>query len=299
MKIISMQGSDLYRIILSTNYYEKNRLETFFDAVYAIVMTILVLGLTLPVSAINLSSGEIIHLMFPQLLHFAIAFFILGAFWGAHHRLFFLVKKIDSVLIKLTFLILFITCLLPFTSSLAGDYHTLSSSVLLFHLNMLILGTLFAIQWIYLVKADLTDNIPGDLFRYVLFRSLMVPIVAAIALIVVIISPPWSSASYMLLILLQIMFLPFKPKNPIKHGLTDNSKSLEETIILSKENRSIRDSLDRVSDEMGISRERLIEKILKQWDHQNQVATGKERSLCNLSIPDSFRDSDSDKTDIK
>ena len=294
-----MQGSDLYRIILSTNIYQKNRLETFFDAVYAIVMTILVLGLTLPESARNLTSGEILHLMFPQILHFAIAFFILGAFWGAHHRLFILVKKIDGLLIKLTFLILFITCLLPFTSSLAGDFHTESSSVLLFHLNMLILGTLFAIQWLYLVKAELTDTIPGDLFIYVLVRNLMVPIVALIALIIVGFNPEMSSAAYLLLMILQVIILPFKPKYPINPVHEDKLKNFEFTINLSKQNKSIYDSLNRVSDEMGISRERLIEKILKQWDHQNQVATGKERSLCNLPIQESLMDTDTDKTDIK
>lgn len=294
-----MQGSDLYRVILSPTFYQKNRLETFFDAVYAIVMTILVLGLSLPESAYNLTLGEILHLMSPQILHFAIAFFILGAFWGAHHRLFILVKKIDGILIKLTFLILFITCLLPFTSSLAGDNHTQSSSVMLFHINMLILGILFAFQWLYIVNTELTDKIPEDLFRYVLIRNLLVPIVAFIALIITAYSPAMSSIAYLFLMLLQVLILPFKPKYPSKPDLADKTKDLGETASFFKEYPSILLSLDRVSEEMGVSREKLIEKILKQWVHQNHVATGKESSLCNLSSPDCSVNPDSDKTDIK
>lgn len=163
---------------------------------------------------------------------------------------------------------------------------------------MFILGILFTIQWIYIVKAELTDTIPDDLFRYGLLKSLMVPIVATIALILVGFNPSLSSASYLLLILLQIIIISMKPRYPLdnKHA---RSKGLNKTFAFSIEDQSILTTLDRVSIEMGISRENLIEKILKQWDYQNQVATGKERSLCNLPMPDSFMNPDFDKTDIK
>ena len=92
--------------------------------ILAIIMTILVLGLALPGQADDLSPAEICIAMIPQIIHFALAFFILAAFWGAHHRTFSLVTKLDPFLIRLTFILLFVACLIPFTSTLAGDNHT-------------------------------------------------------------------------------------------------------------------------------------------------------------------------------
>lgn len=279
-----MRKFDPYHLLVST-YTEQNphRLEAFFDAVFAIVMTILVLGLNLPDNSQFLSPGEILEEMLPQFIHFALAFFILAAFWSAHHRLFVLVKKVDNILIRLTFILLFITCLLPFTSSLAGDNYTQESALLLFHLNMFFLGLLFLSQWIYINKARLSVPVTQTLYRFIFFKSCIFPLVSLIAIGVLFFSPSWSSASYLLIFAFEALILLFKPTDlqTDANGLPSKINSISLMIGIHPDIDAV---LHQVSEEMEISKEKLVEKILLRWSSENRVNTGKETQLCNLKV---------------
>jgi len=268
--------------ILTDSGLTPQRLETFFDAIYAIVMTIMVLGLLLPSDSGKLSPIQIIYAMFPQLYYFAITFFILAAFWCVYHRILVMVKRLDPILIGLTFFILFITSLLPFTSSFSGDNYTDSSSVLFFDLNLLILGILFTIQWVYIVKAGLIGKVKEEMFRYFLSRLLIVPSISLIACFLVQINPFLSSASYMLIFLLYIILISYNLKQDIKL-----KKKTDEVIKFSlaipfNSSDNIYKSLSLVAKEMGTSREELVKKILTRWDEEKTVNIGDNAKLCNI-----------------
>lgn len=295
-----MHTSDVYRILLSPDSEQTpHRLEAFFDAVFAIAMTILVLGLALPDKSTNLAPGQVFHVMFPQLFHFALAFFIMAAFWASHHRIFAMVKKVDPMLIRFTFIILFVTCLLPFTTTLSGDDHTQKSAVLFFHLNLLILGLLFLVQWIYIVKKGLTGQVPHNLYYYVLWQQCIVPLTATIASITVYFSPSWSSACYLLILPMDLVLQMKKPRQEIKiTGNREGSESATISLTLDTKDRVV-SSLSSVAEEMEISREELIEKILKRWDHEQNIPTGASKNLCNLPVSEERKRQDPLPTDIK
>lgn len=279
-----MKTRDVYQLIFSSDMGQSpHRLEAFFDAVYAIALTILVLGLSLPEHSENLSVYQIFEIMLPQLYHFAIAFFILGAFWATHHRLFVLVKKANSMLVRLTFVTLFITCLLPFTSTLAGDNHTDPLSVIFFHVNLFVLGLLFLFQWIYVIRAGLSVPVPTDLFRFILVRSSMVPFIALLAIALAFYYPALSSASYLLIFVCNFILLFFKPKT--ESSEPDNIIKISKTImpLNFEKNHEIHSLLTDVSEEMGLAREDLVMKILDRWKNEMRVNTGEKKRLCNLS----------------
>jgi uncharacterized membrane protein len=283
-----MKTSDVYAILLSSDREQSpHRLEAFFDAVYAIVMTILVLGLTLPTDSGKLSSIQIVEMMFPQFYHFALSFFILCAFWASHHKIFSMVKRVDSLLIRLNFLILFITCLLPFTTTLSGDIHADNSAVILFDLNLLALGTAFLVQWVYIVKAGLSSHVPDKLYNFISIRYLIVPSVSIIACILVPYNVSLSSTSFLLILFFNLILIPFKPKQTkIMSDIEEKEDNMSLSISFSNNDKLFL-SLSSVAEEMGISKEKLIERILLRWNEDKRIKTGNEAKLCSLK-PDVY-----------
>ena len=141
----------------------KNRLEALTDSIFAVVMTILVLAISVP--QISSSSNytinspaagtELVKRLFdlwPKVLSFGISFIILAIYWLAHHRQFYYIKHVNRTLIWINFMFLMATCLLPFSSSLLGEYRQQQISIFVFGANSIIIASLLSIQWWYLIS---------------------------------------------------------------------------------------------------------------------------------------------------
>ena len=110
----------------------KNRVELLTDAIFAVVMTLLVLEISVPqissshdatdsaAAGIELLNG--LFDLWPKLLSFGISFIILVIFWVDHHRLFHYIRHVNRTLIWINFMFLMATCFLPFAASLLGEY---------------------------------------------------------------------------------------------------------------------------------------------------------------------------------
>ena len=82
----------------------KNRIEALTDGIFAVVMTILVLDISVPqISSHSTVAGtELLKKLFdlwPKILSFAISFIILAIYWMAHHRQFHYIKHSNRALI--------------------------------------------------------------------------------------------------------------------------------------------------------------------------------------------------------
>jgi uncharacterized membrane protein len=107
-----------------TEYHiSKNRLETMVDGIFAIAMTILVLGISPPKPDISqapaLLTGQIMDLL-PEILLFIISFLILAGFWLSHHRQFYFARFIDSRLLWINIFLLISLVFVPFSTDIAG-----------------------------------------------------------------------------------------------------------------------------------------------------------------------------------
>jgi uncharacterized membrane protein len=182
----------------------KNRLETLVDGIFAFAMTLLVLGINLPKPAASLAPAELTGLienLIPQVFTFIIAFLVLALFWLAHHRQFHFVQRVNPTLLWINIFILISIVFVPFSTDIAGDYPDVLSAVLLLHANMLIVGLLFAVEWLYICRhAHLCDPVPEkEIVRRWFFRSALVPVVAVIAGVIAVFSPSLSLMAYLLL----------------------------------------------------------------------------------------------------
>jgi uncharacterized membrane protein len=130
-----------------------NRIVAFSDGVFAIAITLLVLGLTVPSGVENLTDTLLDNQ--GDFLAYAISFAVLGRYWLAHHRFFSALERFDGRLMALNLLYLAFIALVPFTSQVLGDYGDKTDSVVLYAINMILVSGSFYAQLMYSYRAGL------------------------------------------------------------------------------------------------------------------------------------------------
>jgi uncharacterized membrane protein len=185
-------------------HISKNRLETMVDGIFAIAMTILVLGINPPKpdmsQAHDVLPGQIFDLI-PEIFIFIIAFLILAGFWLDHHRHFHFVRTVDSRLLWMNIFLLISVVLIPFSTDVAGDYPDILIAVLLFHINILIVGLIFLYHIHYISQSKYLLNPEADSksLRVLFHQSQMVPGIAFIAVLISVVSPSVSLLVYLMI----------------------------------------------------------------------------------------------------
>ena len=86
-----------------------NRLEAFSDGVLAIILTIMVLELKVPIGE-DLSS---LKPFVPKILNYILSFVYVGIYWNNHHHLFQAIKKVNGKVLWANLILLFWLSLLP------------------------------------------------------------------------------------------------------------------------------------------------------------------------------------------
>jgi uncharacterized membrane protein len=101
------------------------RMETFSDAVFAIVMTLLVLELKVPHFQNANNKHEVWEKLIeiiPIVYSWAISFFFLAVIWLHHHNIMYMATHGGYGSLWINIFLLFFICLLPFPSALMGQY---------------------------------------------------------------------------------------------------------------------------------------------------------------------------------
>src|SRR5437868_4699165 len=120
-----MEDNSKYPSKWHERFYRSDRIEFFSDAVFAIVLTLLVLDLHPPVLKRPESATELwtaTKAMLPHFRSFFITFIWIANMWMGNHQFMKLLVKTDMTVLWLTLYMLMIACLLPFPTSLMGEY---------------------------------------------------------------------------------------------------------------------------------------------------------------------------------
>lgn len=116
---------------------DKTRLETFTDGVFAIVITLLVLDLHLPVGTTTSNlGGNLIHIL-PSLATYALSVIIVGLYWVSHHLAAQQFKTIDTRVMWLNIIFILFIGLVPFTTSLLSGYMFSPWAIIIYGTNIL------------------------------------------------------------------------------------------------------------------------------------------------------------------
>ena len=97
-----------------------DRLETFSDGVFAVAITLLVLGLH--VSAPRGALARALGLEWPHYATYVVSFLTIGIIWMNHHAQFERIEHADRTLMVLNLILLMIVTAIPFPTSLLATY---------------------------------------------------------------------------------------------------------------------------------------------------------------------------------
>ncbi len=169
--------------------FSKNRLETLTDGVFAIVMTLLVLGIAVP----QLTSSEVaIELpkklleLWPVVFSYVTSFMILGFLWIGNHEQFHYITHSNRTLAWITIFYLMFVAFVPFSTALLGKYNDQQISVIIYGINIIIIGSLINVKWWYVTKNHclIDKNLDSSFVRTMSRRFLVGPIAYLIAVAV-------------------------------------------------------------------------------------------------------------------
>lgn len=177
--------------------FQFERLSFFSDGVFAIAITLLIIEIKVPVlhGATNEALIHSLSEMSLKFLGFLISFGIVGHYWSVHHRIFGYIETYNTTFLWLNLAFLCSVVLLPFSSGMMGEYSSdlhLYVPYAVYVVNICLTGFMNCWLWLYISnpkKQFLTHTISKARIRLGLYRSLVIPIVFAISLIVFFISP--------------------------------------------------------------------------------------------------------------
>lgn len=180
-----------------------DRVSVLIDSIYAFAMTLLVTTIDVPSKYEHASTltpvQAIVTGVLPDLAHFFIAFIILAIFWYFEHQRFRHLAHLDRPLLCLNIMSLAFVCLLPFTTNVAGDFPFDYLGAILFEVNILVIGTIAFVQWVYISHhADLTPDFSPVLVMREIRWALVFPALAIAGIIIAGFRIPWSTGIFLL-----------------------------------------------------------------------------------------------------
>ena len=128
-----------------------NRLEAFSDGVFAIAITLLILGIAVPDGGFSLTSDAFtksLLLLWPKVASFIISFAIVGIFWYVHHFMFHYIERSDRILVWLNTLCLMTVSFFPFPAEFIGRYPRQQVAIILYEGTFLLMGLSLLAVWI-------------------------------------------------------------------------------------------------------------------------------------------------------
>jgi uncharacterized membrane protein len=141
-----------------------HRIEAFSDGVFAIVVTLLVLELKVPVLKLHGNVGELAHHLVelaPKFLSWFISFIIVCKFWLNHHHILGLARHADYGMVWLNALFLLGQSFIPFPTALMGEYATNPLAVSFFGIVFAINTLLFLALQRYIVRNLIKPELAG------------------------------------------------------------------------------------------------------------------------------------------
>lgn len=192
----------------SENYKPTQRFETLVDGIFAIAMTLLVLGLAVPninSSLSNMVVQNAFSTLLPSFFVLVLSFFLLFVFWNAHHRLFNQMEIIDTNLLWINAVWLLFIILVPFSASALGHYGGYILPSVIFNLNMLGIGILNDQNKRYAIRKNFIQTVTSDIKIHLYVNNVFI-LLSLLAIILSFIITGWSTILYTLLLPMNFVF---------------------------------------------------------------------------------------------
>ncbi|MCC7551338.1 MAG: DUF1211 domain-containing protein [Methanobacterium sp.] len=180
-----------------------SRIETLVDGIFAIAMTLLVLSIGVPTITGHLSETAFqqqLWALWPNILCYALSFWILSGFWRTNHQQFQFIKRSNPTLITINVLWLLFIALMPFSTEIIAEYGgSYFTANVIFQLNLFFAGFIYILNWQYATRRGLLDeNISEITIKTLNISSVILPILSIIALVLSYYVFAWSNLVYLI-----------------------------------------------------------------------------------------------------
>jgi uncharacterized membrane protein len=203
---------------------DTKRLETLVDGIFAIAMTLLVLGLAVPVIRPPITNAGVetaLISILPIFISLVVSFILLAVFWKIHHRIFKQINKMNGTLLWINVVWLLFIVLVPFSATLTGDYGAFTIANVIFNINMLGIAILLYLNWHYADHKNFIHEKISDeevTFTKIVNFSFILVAITAIGLSYVI--PQYSQTVYIIMLPIEMIVKFFM--NLVKKGIKND-----------------------------------------------------------------------------
>ena len=207
-----------------SQYMDTKRLETLVDGIFAIAMTLLVLGLAVPVIRPPITNAGVetaLISIIPNFISLVVSFILLAVFWKIHHRIFKQINKMNGTLLWINVVWLLFIVLVPFSATLTGDYGAFTIANVIFNIYMLGIAILLYLNWHYADHKNFIHEKISDeevTFTKIVNFSFILVAITAIGLSYVI--PQYSQTVYIIMLPIE-MIVKFL-MNLVKKGIKND-----------------------------------------------------------------------------
>jgi uncharacterized membrane protein len=151
------------------------RVLAFSDGLFAIAMTLLVVGIAVPTLSTPGDERELwdaLRELDSAYLSFFISFAVIGRYWIAHHQFFRLLREMDYGLISLNMVYLAFVAFLPFPTALLGTYFENPVSVAVYAVSIALVSGLEVLLLRHAHRHRLLERQPpNDVYRWGVLAS--------------------------------------------------------------------------------------------------------------------------------
>jgi len=175
----------------------KQRVEALSDGIYAIALTLLVLDLKLPALGEAVTNGQLLtalEALIPKALTWFLSFWVMAVLWMSQVRVYRLVHSLTRNMVRLELLQLASISLMPFSTSVIGEYGSLPAAAVLYSANMLAITVFGALRTRELLHNPHVhgDAIEQNVHRRLKTRAYALPVCAFAALVLAFFTPGWN-----------------------------------------------------------------------------------------------------------
>lgn len=138
--------------------FDKKRFELFIDAIFAILLTILVLEIKVPEDKTeSASTYEQVKSITPYIVSYLASFMLILGFWIDYHLLFVNITNITKRFIILNMLFILSLSFAPFATAFAGKHYHDAFAVALLSSTYCVMNLFFMLIFLYAKSKKLTD----------------------------------------------------------------------------------------------------------------------------------------------
>jgi uncharacterized membrane protein len=178
----------------------KSRLEAFSDGVIAVLITIMVLEMKVPMGERLDALAPVV----PVFLSYVLSFVYLGIYWNNHHHMLHTVRRVTGPMLWANLHLLFWLSLVPFTTHWMGANHFSSVPTALYGLVLL----MAAIAYYVLQQLIIASQGPDSLLKRAVrgdWQGKSSPLIYLLAISIALWSPHIAQALYALVALIWLI----------------------------------------------------------------------------------------------